>query len=223
VVGADQRPMHRGTAGTGGRRSGHQSTQRSQGGARGPRREERGRVGTGGLSLGLGVRKAPRTSERRPKILPLRLSFTGRAKKGNECVVQTGEASGGARSPPLGKGYGSSRVEGQSNSRAFIRRAVRHDHPCGSLGWEGGGATYPTTQTQTQTPKQREKRVVARENAAMAKGERNSYPRRPREGRAQGSEGRCGRRGREGGTEGSTGAWPQEGQLSAGLSPSNRG
>lgn len=33
----------------------------------------------------------------------------------------------------------SSREEGQSNSRAFIRRAVRHDHPCGSLGWEGGG------------------------------------------------------------------------------------
>jgi hypothetical protein len=98
--------------------------------------------GTGG---GEGTREQERWRDWRPRAVCSRMV---QRKDGTEPSLRHRWSQGRIRGQCIegrtsrgvwGRHRRASREEGQSNSRAFIRRAVRHDHPCGSLGWEGGG------------------------------------------------------------------------------------
>jgi len=97
-----------------------------------------GGEGTGGGG-GEGTREQERWRDWRPRAVCSRMV---QRKDGTEPSLRHRWSQGRIRGQCIeGRRHrrASSREEGQSNSRAFIRRAVRHDHPCGSLGWEGGG------------------------------------------------------------------------------------
>jgi len=115
--------------------------------------------GTGG---GEGTREQERWRDWRPRAVCSRMV---QRKDGTEPSLRHRWSQGRIRGQCIeGRRHRreSSREEGQSNSRAFIRRAVRHDHPCGSLGLWGGDLPNDTD-ADTDAEAEREESCCAGE------------------------------------------------------------